>query len=243
MQRFNFIRVSAATVLALGALGAPAMAADPALIPMAAPMVEKAATALTEFTSGWYLRGDVGYRFNDMRSSQSAALPAIAASQVGDAFSVGGGIGYSRDWFRADVTLDWGSPGNYSGDAAGSPGFYTGKIDAVTAMANVYVDLGTWMGLTPYLGAGAGGTSLRMRDFRSPIAPVIAASRDDSRWRFAWAYMAGIAYRVSNNLLLDVGYRHLDFGSGETWLSDGNQLVVNGFKSDEVRVGVRYQID
>lgn len=219
-----------------------ASAADPAIIPMAAPMIERAATAMTEFTSGWYLRGDVGYRWNRADSAAATLPPSIVGNSIGEAVSIGGGVGYSRDWFRADVTLDWNAPANYRGDSAATAGFYQGRIDTFTALVNGYIDFGTWGGLTPYIGAGVGASSVRTNDFVSATVPTTVEHSNQAN--FAWAYMAGISYRLSNNLLVDVGYRHLSVGDTRTGVAlNGNRISINGLSSDEVRVGARYQID
>ncbi len=219
-----------------------ANAADPAIIPMAAPMIEKAAAAMTEFTSGWYLRGDVGYRWNRVDSAATTLAPSINGNSLGEAVSISGGVGYSRDWFRADVTLDWNAPANYRGDSPAGAGFYQGRIDTFTALVNGYIDFGTWGGLTPYVGAGVGASSVRTNDFVS--ATVLTKVEHSNMANFAWAYMAGISYRISNNLLVDVGYRHLSLGDTRTGIAvNGNRISINGLSSDEVRIGARYQID
>lgn len=244
MIRHFLHTLSAGAAIAIIAQAAPAQAADPALIPMAAPVLQQAASTLTEFASGWYLRGDVGYRWT-AGDTQAAAAPAITSSSFGDNFSFGAGVGYQRDWFRADLTFDWAGRADYRGDTVAVPGFYTGRIQTMTALANVYIDLGTWMGVTPYIGGGVGASSQSTREFASANAIATAATLDRSDWGFAWAYMAGISYRVSNNLLVDVGYRHIEHGNNESWvlLPGGNQVTIHKLRSDEVRVGMRYQID
>lgn len=237
ISRFSKLAIAG---MAFAALAGEAKAADPALIPMAAPVVEKAAELMTEFSSGWYLRGDVGYRWNRVDSAYTGAGAALTSNKLGEAVSVGGGVGYSRDWFRVDVTLDYGAPANYTALSGGVQ--YSGHVDTFSALANAYIDMGTWMGLTPYIGAGAGVASVRTTDFiAGGIANTIVHA---NRANFAWAYMAGLSYRVSNNLLVDVGYRHMNYGNSWTGVDTlGNQVTIRGVSSDEVRVGMRYQID
>ena len=60
----------------------------------------------------------------------------------------------------------------------------------MTALANVYVDLGNWHGITPYVGAGVGVClrhDRRHRHRQSADGDVLrlSATRDD--WNFAWA--------------------------------------------------------
>jgi len=233
---------SGIAVIAGLAVAGPAKAADPALIPMIAPAVEQVANSVTEFASGWYLRGDVGYRWNDVGSASAALAPAITTSSLTDVAAFGGGFGYSRDWFRTDITLDWHMAADFTGDVAGTPGYYRGKVDTFTALANAYIDLGTWAGLTPYIGGGAGIASVRTSSFVSAAAP--SSARHANTIGFAWAYMAGLTYRMSNNILVDVGYRHLELGDTHSdFDTTGNSITLKDLSSDEVRVGLRYEID
>ena len=119
-----------------------------------------------EIGTGWYLRGDVGYQFESdldtsfgvdvngvsvlSGSSDGLQLPATAA------FSAG--IGYKfNEFLRADATVGyWGSDVDGASLRAGSLSLDT-EAKAYEVMANAYVDLGTYAGFTPYLGAGAGG--------------------------------------------------------------------------------------
>lgn len=117
----------------------------------------------TDLISGWYVRGDLGYRINDI-NSVDAPKPTTAFF-IENAWTLGFFGGYKYKWFRSDVTLDYGNAARFRGDIAGIPEFYKAKIDSFTLLANVYLDLGTWAGLTPYIGAGAGTTNLRVRQY------------------------------------------------------------------------------
>ena len=92
-------------------------------------------------------------------------------------------------------------------------------------MANGYVDLGTYVGLTPYVGGGLGYTyvdwgslgdtrALRRRRPARQRWSARPSTRATQSWRFTYALMAGLAYDVSQNMKLDLGYRyrHIDGG-------------------------------
>ncbi|KAB0678026.1 outer membrane protein [Aureimonas leprariae] len=168
------------TVLAFAAavlFGAPAFAADlieevpPAPIPLA--------------TSGWYLRGDVGYVFKSNNNghwdfwNQFPGVEGVDDTfyykdfDLDDAASFGGGVGYRfNDFLRTDVTADYFSP-DLDG-RRGCPSYIaatqygqaapditckykdSADVDIVTVMANAYVDLGTYSIFTPYIGGGLG---------------------------------------------------------------------------------------
>jgi opacity protein-like surface antigen len=232
-------------------LGTAAQAADlPRAYPPSAPLpppIQRAAPILVdEFASGWYLRGDVGYRINRLDSVENAsALAPVIADDLDNSWLVGLGAGYKWQWFRADLTLDYGTKANYTGDTADMDADFTAKIDGVTGLLNVYGDLGTWFGLTPYIGAGVGMSYLRASQFEQHfVLPPSEAVATRGKTNFAWAWMAGLSYRVTSNYHIDLGYRHINLGDALTDTDDfGNQLTFKKLSSDEFRIGFRYLID
>lgn len=219
-------------------LAVPVQAADAPPLP---PIIEAPSLPVVEFASGWYLRGDVGYRFNDF--DNVTALNGINPTNntINDAVLLGVGAGYKSGWFRADVTLDYGGRGSYEGTRTVS-GDLTARVESYTALFNVYFDLGTWSGLTPYVGGGIGGSFLRGRDFarRDNTAPLEAFTR----WNLGWAWMAGISSTISPNVVVDLGYRYIDLGSATTnYDTSGNQLFINDLTAHEIRLGARYLLD
>src|SRR5262249_60828064 len=82
---------------------------------------------------------------------------------------IGGGVGYKiNQWFRTDLTVDyeWDSDWHGRAPCGGCAGNKTSKewakVSAWTFLANAYIDLGTWSGITPYVGAGVGGSHIRI---------------------------------------------------------------------------------
>jgi opacity protein-like surface antigen len=58
----------------------------------------------------------------------------------------------------------------------------------------------------------------------------------------AWALMAGFGYAVAPNLMVDLGYRYLNFGD-LTVGSDAGAMTLKNLAAHEVRVGVRWSFD
>ena len=252
--------------------------------------------APVEIGNGWYIRGDVGYaaihkggthtyRTYDPISTTYADQTFVTSGTSAD-FAFGGGIGYQfSDWLRFDGTIDayrgkftgtTASTGNcYPGLAAGDPGFNTScatndeqGYNAYQFMANAYVDLGTYVGLTPYVGAGAGYTVMAWDGLTNslycvpgagggatatcpatPIAPVTHAGTTD--YRFTYSVMAGAAYQMSKNVKLDMGYRYSKIAAGTQFNFDQASITAGatgvqgrdaGYDRHEVRVGVRYSL-
>lgn len=145
-----------------------------------------------------------------VRGDIGASLLRWDGGRDDEALSVGGGFGYRfNDVLRADVTYTYAGKYKIGGGT---------DLSASTLMGNVYFDLPLhdWP-VRPYLGAGLGyGWA------------TYSPGSDDSG--LAAAFMAGLSWNVSPNLVIDTGYRFRDiFVSGPN-VTD-HQLMV----------GLRYQ--
>ena len=127
-------------------------------------------------------------------------------------------------------------------------------------MANGYVDLGTYVGITPYVGAGAGYSYLSWGNLNDTTycvdgaVPCAAVTAVDSTchhggqdgWRFTYALMAGFAYDLSQNFKLDVGYKFRSIDGGDMFDWDSPQTLGDGehgnIDTHEVKVGLRYEL-
>mgnify|MGYP000208557492 CR=1 FL=1 len=231
----KFTALSLAGFVSVAAFG-PALAAD--LLPPPPP-VEAPVLAPAMDTSGWYLRGDVGVGVNQvdkLRSTFDAVdlsgapytPPPVqrVATSMGDSAVIDVGVGYQiNNWFRADATIGYHSAFNYktgytypaAGCGLGGPNiycvdFYTAQVSALHGLINGYVDLGTWWGLTPYVGGGVGFANIRMKGL-TDFGNGFGVAADSSKMNFAWALMGGMSYNVTDRLKLDMGYRYLNMGS------------------------------
>ncbi len=236
-----------------------------------------------EVGNGWYLRGDVGYAlttdtdpvsyrtFNTVNGTYGSAV--FDSSEIDKTFNAGVGFGYRfSEWVRADATLD-GFEADFSGTTSsvtpcplgaantGCRSEDSAELSAVSVMANGYVDLGTYMGVTPYVGAGAGFAHVSWSDLTSRnyctgagcIGAIYPAytSPGEKDWRFTYAFMAGAAYDLTKNLKVDLGYKYRRIEDGDMfgWNSDaviagatGIQGTDGGLNQHEVRVGLRYEL-
>ncbi|MEP9386106.1 outer membrane protein [Mesorhizobium sp. KR9-304] len=243
--------------------------------------VEEAAEYVpVEVGSGWYLRGDVGYVFD----SSIDGVDYTAFDGVGDVsasfnsasidtdFTWGGGFGYRfTDYFRADATID-GFRADFDGStSSGVPCLAdpdvgttcrsenSSEVSAISVMANGYVDLGTYVGFTPYVGAGAGMSYVSWHDLNDRTYCVdglaLCASDDavgstshggEDGWRFTYALMAGVAYDISKNFKLDVGYKYRNIDGGDMFGWDSGDTFGDGtygnIETHEVRLGLRYEL-
>src|SRR4051812_27438894 len=227
---------------------ASAHAADPAGSWRRPPMESEPGPQYKELMSGWYLRGDIGFRWNGGGPSSSHVTSERYSTSYDGTF----GFGYKYQWFRADLTYDRSGPTRVSATttAATNQPQFTAKISSQTVLANGYVDFGTWAGFTPYAGAGLGIARLKSVDYvdttDSPSNNVFGVTGRGTQQNFAWAAMAGVAYQVAPNWVLDVGYRHLEMGNVPSSNGAGvrtNAAVFKSQSTNEARIGIRYLFD
>lgn len=110
------------------------------------------------------------------------------------------------------------------------------KADVTSIFANAYYDFYNQSDFTPYLGAGLGAARIKIETKGSYAwsGGVARESYSKSEWDFAWNVGAGVAYKLTEQASLDLGYRYADFGS----LSDNSVDVdVTGH---EVLLGLRF---
>lgn len=187
---------------------------------------------------GWYTRADTGYSW----TSDSVDGGAI----------VGAGVGYQfNDHIRADVTL--GYRGWYSASEStvylGNTISGSADVNSTDGLVNAYYDIGHFGQFTPYVGAGAGFAYNKTDAATVNLngAPV-GQIGGDSRTDFSWQVGAGTAFRFTDNLSLDVGYRYMDMGKAQTsdTFTNNAGTSFSGFRQtvdlhgSEVQAGLRW---
>ena len=284
--------------VALFALASSAMAADLLPPPPAVDLPLPPAASGAD-VSGWYLRGDVGVGVNSAPTGLAMSPDPIATGQTSGFLSANAtntfnnsslgesqlydvGVGYQfNNWLRADVTGELRGGAHFQslevvndptfpgGTTAQFADFYRGNVSTYLAMVNGYADIGTWSGVTPYVGAGIGMSYTRMSGFTDTGANQVGAVNtasggyfaNGSKASYAWALMTGLDFKVTQNLTMELGYRYLNYGGfktggsnclsggGPTPFSTGNcgGAVANVFSSarlgsSDLRLGFRYLI-
>jgi opacity protein-like surface antigen len=251
---------SANSVLLAGAITvvtlAAANAADlPAVMPIKAPVMQ-------DF-SGWYLRGDIGMTNQQVKSySNTFNTGTIIINKDFDAgWLFGLGVGYQvNNWLRVDVTGEYRGKTGFHGydqwvtyDGANTT---TAKKSEWVSMFNAYVDLGTWYGITPFVGAGVGASRIAISDYSDlgigTSTSSLGYGKDTSKWNLAWAVHAGLAYRVTPGLTLELAYRYIDLGDAyvsDTCLYNAASCGIKdttdfkGITSHDVKFGVRWMLE
>jgi opacity protein-like surface antigen len=223
-----------------------------------------------------YLQGVDWEQLNLIWGTSNTNLGTINSRHGWDG---GFGVGYDFGMMRVDLTADnvFGAgfsahrigsndtDGNYRCEYGGHcSGKDEGTFQQLTLMANLYADLGTWGGFTPYLGAGV-GAAYRNWDLTSSQAcstPSVGSCEPEyegvgnnvtwkqntsGEWSPAWALMAGFSVDFTENWAVDVGYRYVGITGGDSSrpYNGLNQQRTGTFtlkdsSSQEFRAGLRY---
>ena len=186
-------------------------------------------------------RGQWPGRFRSL-SSYVASTPTYHFTLDGEdsqtrrfGYSVGSGYQFGK-MLRADMTMSYVSSDWY---VEGGTNEVTGRHKIWSTLLNGYVDLGTYGGFTPYVGAGAG--LLRTMDTMRSGMPGLVPQLSSAQTEFAYSLNAGVGYRMSDKLTLDLGYQFL--ASPKTEYIDFDTLTVEeGVQSHQIKVGVRYNL-
>jgi opacity protein-like surface antigen len=269
----SFIAAGAATLLSSAAFAADMAIAPP---PYAAPVVEDFGGWYLRGDIGFSNQRVKEIRHSDStRYSQIDSLNQQTNFDTAGIFGLG--VGYQfNSWFRADFTAQYRGNSNFKGTDVFT-GFNTGfpynGVDNYNAsksellfLANAYVDLGTWWCVTPFIGAGIGASRVSISGFTdngstnlfvdagpTPIYgtyPSYASALNGSKWDFAWAAHAGLAYKVSPSLTLELAYSYVDLGNGTTGAlaaydaaTLGNTFKFKDITSHDLKVGVRWNLE
>jgi opacity protein-like surface antigen len=253
--------LAAAAAVVLLAMPA-ARAAD--LPPLPPPMYHQAPVA--EY-SGWYLRGDIGMTNQSVGSLDNVVSPGTTVATKFLTFDsapfFGVGLGYQlNNWLRFDVTGEYRANAHFHGQQVATfggiilPDDYHASKSEWLFLANAYVDLGTWWCVTPFVGAGVGGSYNKISSFTDIGATQVGATilsttygNDASKFNFAWAVYAGLAYQVTPSFTVELAYRYLNLGSATTGptnsfdgvtVVNGTPFQFNNLTSQDIKLGVRW---
>ena len=165
-MRRSKLSALARSITLLASVGAPCLAQAADLLPSLPP---EPLPPPIEIGGAWYLRGDAGAGIlgeghtvaKDVTTPPIQYNYNVLKDYLGNQAFVGAGIGYqANSWLRFDFTGEYRSETKWIFYAAEKPSGginrTSGKFSSVVGMANGYVDLGTYYGVTPFVGAGVG---------------------------------------------------------------------------------------
>jgi opacity protein-like surface antigen len=189
---------------------------------IAAALMALSGPALAE---GWYADFGGSYGFFEEETIKDGIIPGGRGElAVHDGFGVTTALGYAwQNGLRTEAELGYrrNSLDKVSGGAFGTAftGDVDGHVSAFSGMANVLYDYQTRGDLTPYIGAGIGAADVTV------VSDRLRA--DDSDLVFAYQFMGGVRYALTNNLSVRAGYRFFATTTPEIQGSTGEYLTHN----------------
>ena len=188
-----------------------------------------ATSAYADDQDGWYLRGNSGYGVHldaELEGGIDSEQHGNGLQSEGNvAYSLGGGYDFGDHW---RVELDYDSLETSFGSISQTPGSQ-GSLDTDTAMINAIYDFGDFKNFEPYIGAGVGLVRGKGRfsahDFpgvenelvRNPTCvgariadQASSCAISDSDTGLGWQLLAGLGYKISDNLTWDTHYTYLN---------------------------------
>lgn len=149
----------------------------------------------------------------------------------GDAGILGLGMGYQFDkYLRADIIADYRGWGDikFKDDAHRKT-----DVWSVPVLANAYVTYPFADGIGIY-GMGGIGMAFNKTDSTSE-------TKGKRKSNFAWNVGAGVEYKLTPCLIMDLGYRYSDLGQARVQYREGfTGKTKADMRSHDVKLGLRY---
>jgi OmpA-OmpF porin, OOP family len=123
-----------------------------------------------------------------------------------------------------------------------------GTVNAWTGMLNGLIDILPAARLDPFIGGGVGANHVKVRADGAFVGTALEGTLhgnvDDSSTKFAYQGIAGVAFRASERLNVDLTYRYLS-GQRVNFLvvdqTDQKSAVVSGrYRDQSLTLGLRY---
>lgn len=180
------------------------------------------------------------------------AVVAIEPHNEGDYLSIGAGVSRTQNWKSNQSAGDAAFKTGINGRAAVGRQFcrfrvefepsyiylhkkadnnalgITGHMRALSALGNVYYHFPTYATAEPYIGVGAGFSSIRANERVAPGGP----KSDISATKFAYQGIAGTSFAVNECTSISVDYRYFQ--------TEKLNQASRGVRNHSINVGLRY---
>lgn len=169
-----------------------------------------------------YVRIDAGYAFTANASGNIAPQGNGYGNDFGSGFAGGGGIGVKFGHlgpvsFRVDFTGFATSSlgGTHTGTLSDGTAISTkAKLNNITELATVYVDVATPMPITPFVGFGFGSAQNRVGALTfTNSAGAFGTINPNRNSDTAWSFTAGASYPVMPHIEIEIAYRYTSAGT------------------------------
>jgi opacity protein-like surface antigen len=202
-----------------------------------------------------YMRADVGYGWSGKATLRRSSYDDndnylgddVTGSKSSGAWltDLGLGCGQGSHGFRGELVLGLRGSQSITGMTLDGVGMEA-DVRSYTGMMNAYYDMGSFGGFVPYVGAGIGAAYNKMGNVTQTGGGYVDGGEHVS---LAWSLLAGVGYKISDRLTLDLGYRYIDLGSvsssevkhcpcGDASLT--NRLKADDLTAHELKLGMRF---
>jgi opacity protein-like surface antigen len=188
---------------------------------------------------GWSLPDDLDVDFDGLYSSTEFS----GSIDLDNGFMAGiAAGGRFTPWLRADVEFS-GHWHDFGGEeletsAGSSVPVENDDVNALFVLANLWIDVPVGEMIRPYIGGGAGMGRLEADVSTTGGKTFI----NDSDWGFAYQLGAGIAFDLTPNMVVDVGYRfkaiNAEFEVDDLFAATDTDA---DYRSHNVLLGLRFE--
>lgn len=155
-------------------------------------------------------------------------------------FTAGIAVGAQfNEWLRGEVEFsgNWHDVEGFVGSSADpTTTAVEGDESALFALANLWLDVPVGEFFRPYVGGGVGFGRLNV-ELETTLGSSLV---DDSDWGFAWQVGAGVAFDISSNMAIDVGYRFKSIENADIEVDDDAEDIEKDYRSHNILLGLRF---
>ena len=168
----------------------------------------------------------------------SSSIDLEADTEEG--YAIAAAVGQSFGSIRAELEGSYRESGVGEARGLGLVVEGAGEVSALSAMANVYFSPALQLGpVQPYVGAGAGISRFEASDVEAVgvpgLGPVTA-----SETGFAYQFMAGAEFALTEAATLTAGYRYFATPDVEASLAPVGDVTIDGLGLHELVLGIRF---
>lgn len=147
-------------------------------------------------------------------------------------FATGVFLGYDAGMFRGEIETTYYASEVDTLTVTGTSLGAGADVTALSFMVNAYWDFENSSAFTPYLGVGIGGANVEFENL-TILGFSIPGDQDDTQ--FAYQFMAGVDYSLTEMMMLGLSYRY--FATTDLEFSGGQEVE---YGAHNLLVGLRF---
>ncbi len=172
--------------------------------------------------------------------------------KVNPGFSLYGAVGYDFGPVRIEGELSWRRAGLdsltsesltiesvASVDLGNNEVSLKGDVSSLGLVVNAWYDIDTGTKWVPYFGGGLGTARIALGVEEDRDGSLLIDASDYSDWVFAYQVGAGVGYAISDNWMLQIGYRY--FATTAPEFTDDDFTIKSEFNTHNVGLGLRFR--